>query len=106
MTSSSPRCARSTAGSSRSAANPAPVPMRKEREDLVMAVFLQGHVCVGTRSVALKGADLGEEQIVSRCRRSFDRADLGHELGGLDDLLRLQRIGVILIADHRQDIIN
>src|SRR5258705_971178 len=38
MTSRSPRRARSTAGSSRSAANPAPVPMRKDCEASVIAV--------------------------------------------------------------------
>ena len=58
MTSSLPRCARSTAGSSRSAEKPAPVPMRTP---------LRGpFIALARRSVASERGILREEQVADR----------------------------------------
>ena len=61
------------------------------------------------RAIALSrllGRQSREEQLVDRRRSMLDGADLGHELRGLEDLLRLQREGVILVADDGDDIID
>ena len=66
--------------------------------------------CAGAETVARRSqnpavaqsplaAPLRKEQIVDRGRRLFDRADLRHELRGGEYLLRLQRVGVVLVAD-------
>src|SRR5262249_27355671 len=100
ITSSLPRRARSTAGSRRSAAKPAPVPIRKVSVGPVM----EPPAAAG--SVAFQIADFLEEQIFDCGRGLLDRADLRHELRGLQHLLRLEREGVVLVADDRDDVVD
>src|SRR6266851_768306 len=99
ITSSLPRRARSTAGSRRSAAKPAPVPIRKASVRSVMSGPPQA-------SVAFRVADLVEEQILDRGRELLDRADLRHELRRLQHLLRLERERIVLVADDRVDVVD
>src|SRR3954452_7462026 len=87
IASSRPLRASSTAGSRRSAENPAPVPMRK-----TSLIRLSPGVLV-----AAEVRRLGEEHLLDRLRRLLDGADLGHELGGLEHLLGLQRVAVVLV---------
>src|SRR5262245_2607544 len=102
-TSSSPRCARSTAASSRSAAKPAPVPIRIVLSALVIfctspqapfaLVGLDPFSAVGlgeaVGSIALESGRFGEEEVLDRRRCLLERTDLGHELCGLQHFLRL-----------------
>src|ERR1700694_1708328 len=89
-----PRSASTTAGSRRSPENPAPAPMRRiSRMDRFPG------------SVARQVMHFGEEQILPRRRLGFDGADLVHEVRGLPDLLRRERVGVIRGADHRVDLV-
>src|SRR5215207_7773030 len=90
MASSAPCLARSTAGPSRSAENPAPVPIRK----------------VSPISVAVKAGDLGEEQILDRFRRLLDGADFRHEGCDLKHFLRLESECVIRVADDFDDVFD
>src|SRR5262249_17609490 len=96
---SSPRLASSTAGSRRSAENPAPVPMRNVPFPLAIERLRE-------RSIAFQSRDVAEEKIIDRGRRLLDRADLGHELRRRKHLLRLQREGVVLVADHGVDVVD
>src|SRR5262249_4912675 len=96
---SSPRLARSTAGSRRSAENPAPVPMRNMPFPLAIERLRE-------RSVAFQSGDVAEEKIIDRGRRLLDRSDLGHELRGRKHFLRLQCVGIILVADHGVDVVD
>src|SRR6188474_3400483 len=98
MTSSLPRLTRSTAGSSRSEENPAPVPMRM--------LCGEAFIALARRSVASVRGILREEQVGDAGRGALDRADLGHELCGLEDFFRFQRIGVILVVDDRDNVID
>src|SRR4051812_38910964 len=95
MASSAPLRARSTAGSSRSAEKPAPVPMRYVSE-----------VMSRPASIAAEACGFGEEHLLDGLRRLLDRSDLGHELGRLKHLLRLQRVDVILVVDDGEDVVD
>src|SRR5262245_38079604 len=111
ITSSAPRLARSTAASSRSAAKPAPVPTRSMLGVLTTVDHSskrpekkQGWGF--SQSVTLKGGNLREEQVVDGGRRFFERADLGHKLRRLENLLRLQSVSIVLVAYDLHDVVD